>query len=63
MQAFTGTLAHERIEVEDAAVAALRFENGALGVIEGTTAAYPGMFKKPKSAVRKALLYWKKRTS
>ena len=46
VQAFTDTLAHERIEVEDAAVAALRFENGALGVIEGTTAAYPGMLKK-----------------
>ena len=46
VQAFTDTLAHERIEVEDVAVAALRFENGALGVIEGTTAAYPGMFKK-----------------
>lgn len=46
VQAFTATLAHERIEVEDAAVAALRFENGALGVIEGTTAAYPGMLKR-----------------
>ena len=46
VQAFTDTLAHERIEVEDVAVAALRFENGALGVIEGTTTAYPGMFKK-----------------
>ncbi len=46
VQAFTDTLAHERIEVEDVAVAALRFENGALGVIEGTTAVYPGMFKK-----------------
>ncbi|MCG9129327.1 Gfo/Idh/MocA family oxidoreductase [Candidatus Poribacteria bacterium] len=46
VQAFTDTLAHERIEVEDVAAAALRFENGALGVIEGTTAAYPGMFKK-----------------
>ncbi len=46
VQAFTDTLAHDRIEVEDVAVAALRFENGALGVIEGTTATYPGMFKK-----------------
>lgn len=42
----TSTLAHERIEVEDVAVAALRFKNGALGVIEATTAAYPGMLKK-----------------
>jgi predicted dehydrogenase len=37
------TLAKD-IEVEDTAVAILQFENGALGVIEGTTAAYPGMF-------------------
>ena len=46
VQAFTGTLAHERIEVEDVAVTALRFENGALGVIEGTTAVYPGFLKR-----------------
>ena len=46
VQAFTDTMAHERIEVEDVAVAILRFENGALGVVEGTTSAYPGMFKK-----------------
>ena len=37
VQAYTATLSHERIEVEDNAVAALRFENGALGVIEGST--------------------------
>src|SRR5919109_1151585 len=30
---FTATLAHERIEVEDTAVACLRFRNGALGII------------------------------
>ena len=46
IQAFTDTLAHERIDVEDVAVAALRFKNGALGVIEGTTAVYPGSLKK-----------------
>ncbi|MCU0962288.1 MAG: Gfo/Idh/MocA family oxidoreductase [Pirellulaceae bacterium] len=40
------TLAHERIEVEDVAVATLRFANGALGVIEATTAAYPGALKR-----------------
>ncbi len=39
---FTATLAHERIEVEDAAVACLRFASGALGVIEATTSAHPG---------------------
>jgi len=42
----TATLAHERIEVEDTGVAALRFANGALGVIEATTSAYPGLLKK-----------------
>jgi UDP-N-acetyl-2-amino-2-deoxyglucuronate dehydrogenase len=41
--AYTGTLAHERIEVEDAAVAVVRFESGALGVLHATTAAYPGL--------------------
>lgn len=33
---------HHNIEVEDTAVALIRCENGALGVIEATTAAYPG---------------------
>ena len=46
IQAFTDTLAHKRIDVEDVAVAALRFKNGALGVVEGTTAVYPGSLKK-----------------
>ena len=36
-------LAHERIEVEDTAVACLRFENGALGVIQATTSVHPGL--------------------
>lgn len=44
--AASATLAHERIEVEDVAVAILKFENGALGVIEATTAAYPGWLKR-----------------
>ena len=34
---FTATLAHERIEVEDTAVACLRFASGALGVIQAAT--------------------------
>jgi UDP-N-acetyl-2-amino-2-deoxyglucuronate dehydrogenase len=38
----TATLAHERIEVEDTAVATVRFANGALGSIIATTSAYPG---------------------
>jgi predicted dehydrogenase len=44
--ALGATLAHERIEVEDTAVAALRFKNGALGVIEAATSAYPGLLKR-----------------
>ena len=44
--AFTATLAHERIEVEDTATAILKFPNGALGVIEGSTGAYPGSMKR-----------------
>lgn len=44
--ASTGTLAHERIAVEDTAVASLKFASGALGVIEATTAAYPGYLKR-----------------
>ena len=43
---FTGTLAHERIEVEDTGVAVLRFKNGALGVMQATTSAWPGLLKK-----------------
>jgi len=35
-------LAHPQIEVEDVGVAIVRFSSGALGVVEGTTAAYPG---------------------
>lgn len=31
------------IEVEDTAIASLKFKNGALGNIEGTTSVYPGM--------------------
>jgi UDP-N-acetyl-2-amino-2-deoxyglucuronate dehydrogenase len=42
---FTATLAHERIEVEDTAVACLQFANGALGVIQATTSVYPGLPK------------------
>lgn len=41
-----GLLAHERIEVEDVAMACVRFANGALGVIEASTAVYPGYLKR-----------------
>jgi predicted dehydrogenase len=46
VSARTATLAHERIEVEDAAVATLQWEDGTLGWIEGTTAAFPGLPKR-----------------
>ncbi len=46
VQAFTATLGHPQIEAEDTAVAVLRFTNGAMGVIYGTTASYPGQFKR-----------------
>jgi len=44
--AHTALLAHERIEVEDTAVATLKFVNGALGTVVGTTASYPGSLKR-----------------
>ncbi len=46
IQGFTAMLAHERIEVEDTAVSAIRFKSGALGVIQATTSVWPGL---PKS--------------
>jgi predicted dehydrogenase len=46
VQSFTATLGHPQIEAEDTAVATLHFTNGALGVIYGTTASYPGQFKR-----------------
>ncbi len=46
VMAHTATLAHERIEVEDVATATIRFASGALGVIEATTAGFPGSLKR-----------------
>jgi predicted dehydrogenase len=46
LQAYTATLGHPQIETEDTAVAVLRYTNGALGVIYGTTASYPGQFRR-----------------
>jgi predicted dehydrogenase len=46
VRAHAALLAHERIEVEDTAVATLKFANGALGVIEASTAVYPGSLKR-----------------
>ncbi len=42
VQAQATLIAHERLEVEDLACAMLEFENGAMGVIEGSTACWPG---------------------
>ncbi len=46
VRAQTGLLAHDRIAVEDVALATVQFANGAMGVIEATTAAYPGYLKR-----------------
>lgn len=46
VKAYKNTRGHERIKVEDVAAAVLKFKNGALGVIEGSTAVYPGYLKK-----------------
>ncbi len=44
--AYTTTLGHPQIEVEDTAVAVLRFRNKALGMIYGTTSSYPGQYRR-----------------
>lgn len=46
VSAHVSTIGHRDVEVEDNAVAALRFKNGAFGVIEASTAVYPGFLKK-----------------
>jgi UDP-N-acetyl-2-amino-2-deoxyglucuronate dehydrogenase len=46
VQAFTTNTRHKNIEVEDTAVAILKFANGALGTIECSTATYPGVLKR-----------------
>jgi predicted dehydrogenase len=42
VQAQTALVAHKGIEVEDLACAMLTFQNGAMGVVEGSTAIWPG---------------------
>ncbi|OUE28255.1 gluconokinase, GntK/IdnK-type [Clavibacter michiganensis] len=39
----TALLAHDGIEVEDVAVAVIRFASGALATLQATTAGYPGL--------------------
>ena len=46
VNAFSATLGHDRLDVEDTAVASLRFANGALGIIEASTAVFPGSYKR-----------------
>ena len=46
VQARWSVLGHSGIDVEDTAAAVLEFEIGALGIIEGSTAVYPGYLKK-----------------
>jgi predicted dehydrogenase len=68
--AWTDTIGHEGIEVEDNAVAAIKFRNGALGVVQGSTAVWPGFLKKIEvsgmtgSAIMEEenLSYWKFKT-
>jgi predicted dehydrogenase len=45
LQAYTATLGH-KIEAEDTAAAVLRFNSGALGIIYGSTASFPGQFRR-----------------
>ena len=46
VRAQTGLLAHERIAVEDVALATVTFANGAMGIIEASTAVFPGYLKR-----------------
>ena len=46
VNAFSTTLGHSGLDVEDTAIANLRFKNGALGVIEASTAVFPGSYKR-----------------
>lgn len=45
LQAYTATLGHS-IEVEDTATAVLQFRNRSLGMIFGSTASFPGQFRR-----------------
>lgn len=45
VSAYSATLAHERIEVEDTLVAVLRFASGALGQLSAATSLWPGRAK------------------
>jgi len=44
--AFTGLMGHKGLEVEDVAAATMKFANGAIGVIEASTAISPGFYRR-----------------
>ncbi|RKX74274.1 MAG: gfo/Idh/MocA family oxidoreductase, partial [Spirochaetes bacterium] len=46
VSAYTATLGHQELEVEDVAAASVLHDCGALGTITGTTASWPGWAKK-----------------
>ena len=46
VRAIVRNVLHKNIEVEDTVVAMLTFQNGAVGTIEATTAAFPGAHKR-----------------
>jgi len=46
IQAFTSKIGHAQIETEDTAVATLSYRDGSLGVIYGSSASYPGQFRR-----------------
>lgn len=46
IKSFIAREGHPEIEVEDIGVASCRFKNGALGLIYGTTASFPGQHRK-----------------
>ncbi|MBD3344932.1 MAG: gfo/Idh/MocA family oxidoreductase [Chitinivibrionales bacterium] len=46
VMAYADNRGHPQIEAEDTAAAALRFKGGALGIIYGTSASFPGQFKR-----------------
>ena len=46
VQAFVANIRHKQLEVEDTLTAAIRFDDGALGTIECSTAVYPGSLKR-----------------
>lgn len=45
IKSLAATLGH-RIEAEDTSVSAIQFENNALGIIYGTTASWPGQYRR-----------------